>query len=296
MDILSPSSSEVTEEITQTIQTITSMDAGSFLTAARDFIVDSLPRFTTALILFIAGYFLIRLLMRLSKQVLSRSKVDAALSHFTLSALRISLYILLAVIVLSVLLPGAVSGIITALGIFGLAISLAVKDSLSNLAGGIMVLFTKPFGLGDYVTIDALDGTVQEIRLNYTVLSTVDNKTIHIPNGDVAKAKITNFTCQELRRLDVNFSISYHDDFEQAKQIILELLRQHPSSIREPEPVVRVVELGTSSVVICCRVWVTTADYWPLRFDLLEQVKLAFDQANITIPYSQLEVTLKEQP
>jgi len=174
------------------------------------------------------------------------------------------------------------------MSVLGLAVSLAIQDSLSNLAGGISVLFTKPFSIGDYVDIGSSEGTVQDIRLNYTVIKTVDNKVVHVPNGDVAKAQITNFTSEPTRRLDLDFSIGYNDDFALAQRLISGIIAQHPQALADPEPIVRMVGHGESAVVIGCRVWCATPDYWNLKFDLLEQVKEQFDRNGISIPFNRL--------
>lgn len=283
---------EIAEQIDQTIQTLATMDPKSFWTMAKEFMISLLPTLISAVLILLVGLILIRITMSFTKKMFEKSKLDPTLHAFTLSIIRTVLYFLLCITVLAILLPSAVSGLIAALGVFGLAVSLAVKDSLSNVAGGLSVLFTKPFSLGDYVKIGGDEGTIREIRLNYTVLTTVDNKTVHIPNGDVAKALIVNYTGQETRRLDLEFSIGYGDDFEKAKAIIRKVAEAHPKAIQDPEPVIRMVSQGESAIVLCCRTWTKTADYWPLYFDMLEQVKTAFDREGINIPYNQLDVHL----
>lgn len=284
--------SAAADVINDAVETLAS-DPVTFWSQAKDYFLTSVaPKLIMIVIICLVGLFLIRLIMAFLKKLFERSKLDSSLHVFTLSMIRIALFILLGITVLAVASPSAATGLIATMGIFGLAISLAVKDSLSNLAGGLSVLFTRPFALGDYVTIGSAEGTVKEIRLNYTLLATLDNKIIHIPNGDVAKAQITNFTGVEKRRLDLEFSIGYQDDFERAKAIISDILRENPKALQDPEPVVRMVEHGSSAIVLCCRVWVNTADYWPLNFDLHEQVKKEFDSAGISIPYNQLDVHL----
>lgn len=284
--------SAAADVINDAVETLAS-DPVTFWSQAKDYFLTSVaPKLIMIVIICLVGLFLIRLIMAFLKKLFERSKLDSSLHVFTLSMIRIALFILLGITVLAVASPSAATGLIATMGIFGLAISLAVKDSLSNLAGGLSVLFTRPFALGDYVTIGSAEGTVKEIRLNYTLLATVDNKIIHIPNGDVAKALITNFTGVEKRRLDLEFSIGYQDDFERAKAIISDILRKNPKALQDPEPVVRMVEHGSSAIVLCCRVWVNTADYWPLNFNLHEQVKKEFDSAGISIPYNQLDVHL----
>lgn len=282
------------EQITETIAQMTS-DPQKFWSGFLDWLIAATPKFLTAIVIFIVGAILVRIVLKGIGKLLTRSKLDPTLHPFLLSILRVSCYILLVITVLAVLVPNMIVSMLTLLGVFGLAISLAVKDSLSNLAGGISVLFTKPFALGDYVKISSTEGTVQEIRLNYTVLSTIDNKIIHIPNGDVAKAEITNYTQAETRRLDIDFSIGYDDDFETARDLILDILKRHPKTLDEPPALVRMMEHASSSIVIGCRVWVNTPDYWTVKYDLLEQVKKSFDTAGISIPYDQLDVIVHNQ-
>ena len=286
--------SAAADAINEAVETLTTNPI-TFWDRTKDYLLASLPKCILFVIVLIAGIILIRLIMAFLKKVLGRSKMDPALQGFSLSILRVGLYILLGITLLTIISTAAAAGVIAAMGIFGLAISLAVKDSLSNLAGGLSVLFTRPFALGDYVAIGTTEGNVQEIRLNYTVLSTVDNKIVHIPNGDVAKAQITNFTGVEKRRLDLSFSIAYEDNFIQAESIILKILDRHSLALKDPEPMVRILEHGASAIVLCCRVWVKTPDYWTLYFDLLEEVKKAFDEEGITIPYNQLDVHVSQQ-
>lgn len=255
-----------------------------------EFLVALLPKLLTAVLLLVVGIVLVKLVRKGARRLLARSKLDPTLHNFIVSILSVSLYILLGVVVLNVLIPTAVTSLVAVVGMFGLAVSLAVKDSLANLAGGFSVLFTKPFAMGDYVKIGGNEGTICEIRLNYTVMKTFDNKVVHIPNGDVAKAQIANFTCESTRRLDLVFSVGYHDDFERAQAIVRELLAENPMALSEPAPIVRMVEHGASALKLGCKVWCATDDYWSLNYDLLEEVKRRFDAAGIGIPYNQLDV------
>lgn len=283
-------------EIQSAVDAIAQMPSNTRLHYLLGKFLDLLPKLLTAALILLVGIILVRWAAKFARNLLKHSRLDVTLHNFIVSILSALLYILLAIIVVTVLVPSAAGSLITMFGVFGLAVSLAVKDSLANLAGGMSVLFTKPFALGDYVNINGNEGTVQEIRLNYTVIKTVDNKLVHIPNGDVAKAEITNFTAQETRRLDLVFSIGYDDDFEQAKKIICEIVHDNPLAHSDPEPIVRMVEHGDSAIRIGCRVWVDTADYWTLNYDLLEEVKRRFDASGIHIPYNQLEIAIRREP
>ena len=283
-------------EIQSAVDAIAQMPSNTRLHYLLGKFLDLLPKLLTAALILLVGIILVRWAAKFARNLLKHSRLDVTLHNFIVSILSALLYILLAIIVVTVLVPSAAGSLITMFGVFGLAVSLAVKDSLANLAGGMSVLFTKPFALGDYVNINGNEGTVQEIRLNYTVIKTVDNKLVHIPNGDVAKAEITNFTAQETRRLDLVFSIGYDDDFEQAKKIIREIVHDNPLAQSAPEPIGRMVEHGDSAIRIGCRVWVDTADYWTLNYDLLEEVKRRFDASGIHIPYNQLEIAIRREP
>lgn len=282
--------SSMSEELQETVTRLANADPNMLWESFKAFA----PKLLTCALVLIIGLILVRAVLSFTRKLLSRSKLDPTLHHFLVSILGVTLHIILGTVVVAVLIPNAVASLVTLLGVFGLAISLAVKDSLANLAGGLSVLFTKPFSIDDYVQVNSIEGTIDEIRLNYTVMRTIDNKVIHIPNGDVAKAQIINFTGRPMRRLDLNFSIGYGDDFEQAKRIIHDILRDSPMALEEPAPLVRMVEHGDSAIKIGCRVWVKTPDYWSLKFDLLEEVKRRFDNAGISIPYNQMDVHLHQ--
>ena len=177
-----------------------------------------------------------------------------------------------------------------------MALSLALQGILSNLAGGIMVMVSKPFAVGDYVDAAGLSGTVAEIGLVYTRLKTIDNKIIFVPNGEISGEKITNYNSQDRRRVDLSFAVSYEDDPERVKQVIREVVGAHPKALFTPEPFVRTTALGDSSVSYTLRVWCATEDYWELYYDLLEQVRAAFDRNGIGLTYNHLNVHLISNP
>lgn len=248
-----------------------------------------LPKLIFAVVIFIIGIVLAKIIMKIVDKALKKSRIDTTIHSFLKSTIKISMYVIVSIIALSS--AGVeMTSIIAIVGAAGLAISLALQNSLSNVAGGFIILFSKPFKKGDYIESNGLSGTVEEISIISTKLLTLDNKVIHIPNGSLSGAVITNYTEEQLRRLDMVFSISYDDDFNQAKEIISRVINNNPLAIKSPEPFIRMGEHAASSINVITRVWVKSEDYWNLNFDLLEQVKAEFDKNNITIPYNQLQV------
>lgn len=174
----------------------------------------------------------------------------------------------------------------------GLAIGLALQGSLSNFAGGVIILIMRPFRIDDYIEAQDAAGTVEDIHLFYTYLRTVDNKVVMIPNGNLSNGNITNYTMKDKRRVDLNIPIAYETDFYKAKQIILDTVEAHELIELKPEPIIRISKYDQSAINICVKVWCKTADYWTVHFDLLETLKLKFDEAGIQIPYSKLDVNI----
>ena len=178
---------------------------------------------------------------------------------------------------------------------FGACVGLAVNGALSNLAGGVIIIMTRPFKIDDYIEAQGESGTVEDIHITSTKLRTPDNKVVYIPNGPLSSGTIVNYSEKELRRVDFSFSISYDSDFEKAKSLVMDIITSHPLTLDDPEPFVRVSSHADSSIVITARVWVKNADYWTVNFDVLESVKTSFDNNGIEIPYNQLDVHVKEK-
>ena len=244
------------------------------------------------MIIILVGYGVTKLITKLIDRAMKRSKIEVGAKNFLLSVIRIGLYTVVLVMALSVL-KVPISSIITILGAAGLAVSLALQTCLSNLAGGFIILFSKPFVTGDIIEIDGTVGTVRAISILYTKLDTFDGKTAFIPNGKVSDAKLINYTESPLRRIDLKFSVSYADDFKKAQSLICEVINNEPQIQSIPCPVVRMGAHGESSIDIDVLVWVKNSDYISTRYDLLENVKEAFDKNGIEIPYGQLDVHMK---
>lgn len=251
-----------------------------------------LPRLGIAVIIFIAGWFLVSLITKLVDNMVKRTHIDISVHSFIHSATIIILRVLLAITVLAYMGIN-VSAIITALGAAGVAVALALKDNLSNVASGLIILMTKPLKVGDFIDIEGSSGTVTEIQLLFTYLNTYDNKRIVIPNSHLTTEKLINHSAEGKRRVDINIAIGYDNDVEVAKSLIKQVISLNEKALSDPAPIVRMGEHGESAIVIYVRVWCDLDDYWNLYYDLHEDIKKIFDENHINIPYNQLDVHIK---
>ena len=242
-----------------------------------------------SLIILIVGFKLIKWLKKWIKETPKLDKLDSGLRSFLVSFSSIVLYIVL-IITIAMVLGVPVTSFITILASCGVAIGLALQGSLSNFAGGLMILFFKPFKIGDYIEAGGESGTVAEISVVYTVLLTPDNKRITIPNGTLTNSVIENYSAEETRRVDLTFNTAYNCDIDKVTDIITEIVENHPLALKDPEPFVRLSAHGESSLTYTVRIWVKSEDYWDVNFDVIESVKKAFDEKGIEIPYPQLDV------
>ena len=247
-----------------------------------------------AIVILIVGIKCINLFSKWLKSSDKLNKLDDSLRSFMTSFFKIIFYVILVITIASIIGIPATS-FITVLASCGVAIGLALQGSLSNFAGGLMILFFKPFKVGDYIEASGESGTVVEISVVYTTLLTVDNKRITVPNGTLTNSVIENYSSEKLRRVDLTFNTAYDCDIEKVKKIISEIIEKHPLIIKDPEPFVRLSNHSDSALTYTVRVWCENENYWDVNFDLLEQVKSAFDQNDIQIPYPQLDVHVKER-
>ena len=285
---------EVTEATSEAVQ-----EVGKFA----EYVNDNIPeligfgvRVLLALVVFFIGTKIIKLLRKIVRRSLQKSTVDKGVEQFVDSMLKFVLYIIL---IFSI---GSNFGIDTTsvaalLASGGVAIGLALQGALSNFAGGVLILILKPFVVGDYIIESGTgnEGTVKEIQIFYTKLSTVDNRMIVIPNGALSNNSLTNVTAKEKRRLEIKVGISYESDLRKAKEVIESLLLEDESILKDEEIIVYVDELAESSVVIGSKSWVKTDDYWPTRWRLLEEIKLTMDEQGINIPYPQMDVHIQKE-
>lgn len=247
-----------------------------------------------ALIVFAVGAQLIRLVRRIVRRSLQKGSADVGVVQFLDSFIKAVLYIVLVFMIASGFGLDA-TGVAALLGSAGVAIGLAVQGSLSNFAGGVLILLIKPFKVGDYIKADenGHEGTVREIQLFYTKLATPDNHVVVMPNGTLANSCIINMSALPERKLDILVTISYNDDIQRAREILLRVVEEEQAALREREQAVLVQELADSGVKLCVRCWVDGENYWDCRWRLTERIKYALDEAGITIPYPQMDVRLE---
>ncbi len=247
-----------------------------------------------AIIIFVVG---LKFTSWISKWIRTSSKLnklDSSLRSFLTSFIKIVMYIVL-VITVAMILGVPATSFITILASCGVAVGLALQGSLSNFAGGLMILFFKPFKVGDFVEASGETGTVVEISVVYTELLTLDNKRITIPNGTLTNSIIKNYSSEELRRVDLTFNVAYDSDDQKVKSIIQDIIDAHPKALKEPETFIRMSEHSDSALVYTVRIWCKNNDYWTVYFDVLEGVKASFDKNNITIPFPQVDVHINNQ-
>lgn len=255
-----------------------------------------LPNLGVSVLILLIAFLITKLLPRPVNSLLARTKLDSVAVKYILRTVKIVVWSLAGVMVLD-RIGVPVTSLLTVLAAVGAAVALAIKDNLSNLASGIVLLFTKPFKAGDFIEVDGTSGTIREIGLMHTLLDTIGNMRLAIPNNKMMTATITNYSTYETRRQDFLFSIGYGDSIPTAKTVLLELADSHPLVIMEPEPPrVMVKEYGDSAVVLLLRLWCRNEDYWDLQFDMNEKVKDAFDRNGISIPYPQLDVHVHTVP
>ncbi len=265
----------------------------SALPGTLDKMVDKLIDFgwhlLIAIAIFAVGKIVIRLIRKLVKNIFKKSNADEGVVKFVDSLVKFVGYVIVLIIICSEIGIETTS-FITLLGTAGLSIGLALQGSLSNFAGGVLILLSKPFILGDYVMINGEEGTVTKIDIVYTTLVKADNRVIKCPNGEVANNTIINYTNQDGRRVDVKFSIHYDADIAQAKDIVKQVIENSPYTLKDKPNDVVVMLLDESGVNLETRAWVEPKDYWDAYFYLNEHIKNELEKNDIIIPYNQLEV------
>ena len=242
-----------------------------------------------AIVIGFLGFVIINIFVGWIKKVNEKHNFDKTLGKTLRNLIKYGLKILL-VIMLLAYLGVEISSIVALITSIGVTIGLALQGALSNVAGGILIITSRPFVLDDFIEAQGVKGTIEDITLLYTKVRTPDNKVISLPNGALANGTIINYSAKTTRRVDIDFSISYSDDYKKAQSIILDIAKQHKLVLKDPEPTCRISAHGDSAIVLTSKVWVKSEDYWTVYFDMFESVKTAFDNSDIHIPFNQLDV------
>ena len=244
-----------------------------------------------SLFIFLIGRWISTQIVVLIKKGMGKAHVDQTLISFVANGIYVALIIV--VVIASIGNLGVqTTSFVAVFGAAGLAVGLALKDTLSNVGAAVLIIFFKPFKVGDYIEASGVQGIVHSMNLFSTTLTTADNRSIIIPNGALIAGNIINYTSNHQRRIDMVFDIDYKDDLKLSKEVVLQVLRAHPKVLKDPAPVVVVGALGDNSVQLYARPWVTADAYWDTKFEITESVKLEFDKHDISIPFPQMDLHL----
>ena len=270
------------------------MDWQQVWQTVQDWLTNTGIKILISIVIMIVSFTLInwlskKIAKRADKKVAENKKIDKTIYKTVSYVVKVGLEVLVVIALIGYV--GIDTSAITALiASLGVGVGLAINGTLSNFAGGVLILITRPFKDDDYIQACGYEGTVEDIRICHTRLRTTDNKVVYLPNGKLSTSEVVNFSEKDLRRVDLKFSISYSDDFEKAKSVIADVCAQNELILKDPEPSIRVSAQSASSIDISAKVWCKNADYWTVNFDMLENVKKAFDENGITIPFNQLDV------
>ena len=259
-----------------------------------DYLIPLGLKIIAAIVVFILGRWIIKLVKKwMANGVMSR-RGDATLHSFLSNLVSVFLYFILIIFIISILGINT-SSLVALLASAGLAVGMALRGTLQNFEGGVMIILFRPFKVGDFISAQGFEGKVSEIQIFNTHLLTVDNKEVILPNGSLSTGVMTNFSKQGTRRVDWVFSMAYGDDYDRAKAVLKELCAADPKIKETPEPFIELLKLNDSSVDLTVRAWVDSADYWPVFFAMNERVYKAFAQEGLHIPFPQMDVHLKQE-
>lgn len=272
---------------------INKMDMGGIMESLLEWATTSGVKLIIGVLILSIGFKIIKKFVSHVMLLLGKKDIDLTLRKFLKSLLLSVLKVAVIIIVLEYW-GMSLSSFAAVIASAGVAVGLALQGSLSNFAGGFIILLIRPFKVGDYIEAAGHGGTVEQIGLFYTQLVTPDNKQILIPNGSVSNDSLINYSSKNTRRVDLTFSVGYEDDILHVRRVLKEIVNNHKLIINEPEPFIGIVEHGDNAIKFAVRVWCKTEDYWTIYLDLLEEVKVRFDEEEITIPYPKMDLTLKE--
>lgn len=280
----------------QEIQNINfkNMTLETITTKMIDWAISSGVKLIIGTILIVIGFKIINKLLKRFVTLCEKRNVDMTIVRFTKSFISITSKGLLVLIIAGGYWDLKLSGLAAIFASAGVAIGLALQGSLSNFAGGFIILLLRPFKVGDYIQTGQFEGAVEQIGVFYTTLTTSDNKVVLIPNGALSNGSLINYSTKDTRRVDLKFSAGYECDILKVRMVLKDIVNSNKLVLDYPEPFVGLFEQGPNSLNFAVRVWVNTPDYWTVYFDLLEQVKIRFDEENISIPYPQMDLHVKQ--
>ena len=258
----------------------------------KEYVVPFGIKLVAAIVVLLLGRWVIKLIKKGMMRMMDRRNADRTLSTFLMSLVSVLLTFILIIAIVGILGINT-SSLVALLASAGLAVGMALSGTLQNFAGGVMIMLFKPFKVGDFISAQGCDGTVNEIQIFNTHVLTPDNKEVILPNGALATGVMTNFSKQGTRRVDWSFSIAYGDDYDKAKTVLRRLCEEDERIQKTPEPFIEVGKLNNSSVDVTVRVWVNAADYWPVFFNMNEKVYKTFSQEGMNIPFPQIDVHMK---
>lgn len=264
---------------------------GELVSVFLDKVISYLPSIIAALVILILGLWVIKLIIGRLRKVMEKREVDPGVRGFALSILGVVLKILLFIVIITKLGVETTS-FAAILAAAGLAIGLALQGSLSNFAGGVLIIILKPYRVGDFIEAQGESGSVTEISIFYTILTTPNNQRIVIPNGQLSNNKVTNYSFEPTRRNVMTVGISYDSDIKKSREVLLNIVNSDERTLKDPAPVVFVGGLGDNSVDLSLRFWANQADYWGLHFDTIEKLKTELEDAGVSFPFPQRDVHL----
>lgn len=268
------------------------MDWDKIKDAVSGFLADGGVKILKAVLVFVVGYLLIKIVMKICRTIFSKTKLEKITQSFLLSILKFALNMILIITILQSL-GIATTGLIALISAAGLAISLSLQNSLSNLANGVVIITTKPFKEGDYVNINGVEGTVKNIKMLTTEIITTDNKLVVLPNSDIVTNSVINYNAYKTRRVGFEFDVDYASDPDKVKQIILSVINSNGKVRLEPAPFVSLKTLKESAISFTANCWVDAEDYWDVYYYVMDNVFNEFKRNNINIPYNQMEVRVR---
>lgn len=270
------------------------MDLSTMTSKILDWAIESGIKLVIGILLMVIGFKIINKLCKNFVSFSERKNVDITIVRFTKSFISISLKALLVLVIAGVYWDLKLSGLAAIVASAGVAIGLALQGSLSNFAGGFIILLLRPFKVGDYIQTGQFEGSVEQIGVFYTTLTTTDNKVVLIPNGTLSNGSLVNYSTKETRRVDLVFSAAYESDILHVKNVLEDIVRSNELILDNPQPFVGLLEQAPNSLNFAVRVWCNKENYWAVHFELLEKVKLRFDEENISIPYPQMDLRLRQ--